>query len=178
MAGSRDRAPEAATPPAGGLWLGAAACVLLVVGTRIVGTSPAPVMRGLSYALLGLAVVFGGLPLVQLRRYGAPPPRGRVTATTTVVQRGLYAVVRHPQYLGGDFLAWGLVTSAPHWGTILPAVAVTAALSYQARTEEGYLIERFGDAYRAYMRTVPRFGLLTGLVRYARRARRARVEAP
>lgn len=166
---AEDREAEAAKLPTGGLWLGATAFVVLIVGTRIGDASPAPVMRGLSVTLLGLAVIFGGLAFVQLRRNGA---------STTVAQRGLYAIVRHPQYLGADFLAWGLATSAPHWGTIVPAVALTAALSYQARAEEGYLLEVLGDAYRAYMRTVPRFGLLTGLVRYARRARRARVEAP
>jgi protein-S-isoprenylcysteine O-methyltransferase Ste14 len=91
--------------------------------------------------------------------------------TTTVAQRGLYAVVRHPQYLGYDFLAWGLATFFLYWGTILPAIAVTVGFAIQARAEEDHLLDRFPDAYRAYRRTVPRFGLLTGLVRYLRRRR-------
>jgi len=145
--------------------------VVLVVATPVVNTTPAPLMRGLSFTLLGLAVVFGGLPFFQLRKYGAAPPGGRYTATTAVAQRGLYALVRHPQYLGCDFLAWALATSAPHWGTILPAIAFTAGMFSQARAEERYLGAKFGDAYASYRRMVPRFGLLTGLVRYLRRLR-------
>lgn len=168
--GSSDRGVDR-PPGARSFWLWAPGFVLLVVATQLVKTTPAPLMRGVSFTLLGLAVLFAGLPIIQLRRYGAASAGAGFTATTAVAQRGLYAIVRHPQYLGYDFLVWGIATSAPHWGTILPAIAFTAALSVQARAEEGYLLEKFGDAYRAYMRTVPRFGLLTGLVRYLRRLR-------
>lgn len=175
---SGDRAAEGGTPPAAGCWIATATFVVLVVATQLVDTRPSPVMRGLSLALLALAVVFAGLPFLQLRRYGAVPPGGSYMATTAVARRGLYAIVRHPQYLGYDFLAWGLAASAPHWGTILPAVVLTAALARQARAEERYLFERFGDAYRAYRRAVPRFGLLTGLVRWVRRRRAGRRARP
>jgi protein-S-isoprenylcysteine O-methyltransferase Ste14 len=169
---SGDRATEGGTPPAAGCWIATATLVVLVVATQIVDTTPAPLMRGLALTLLGLAVVFAGLPFIQLRRYGAVPPGQSYMETTTVARRGLYAIVRHPQYLGCDFLAWGLAASAPHWGTILPAIVVTVAFSRQARAEERYLIEKCGDDYRAYRRTVPRFGLLTGLLRWVRRTRR------
>jgi protein-S-isoprenylcysteine O-methyltransferase Ste14 len=163
---------EAGKAPALGFWLGAASFALLLAAILVVGNRPAPLMRGLSFGLLALAVVFGGLPFLQLRRYGAAAAGGSYMATTTVARNGLYAIVRHPQLLGFDFLAWGLATSAPHWGTILPAIVFTAALSIQARAEEGHLLAKFGDAYRSYMRAVPRFGVLTGLVRYVRRAGR------
>lgn len=179
MSDPGNRGVEAAIrpPSARGFWLWAPAFVALIVGTQIVDTSPAPLMRGLSLTLLGMAVVFGGMPFVQLRRYGAAPSGERYMATTAVARRGLYAVVRHPQYLGYDFLVWGFATSRPHWGTILPAIVFTAAFAAQARVEERYLLEKFGDAYRAYMRTVPRFGLLTGLVRYVRQRWRDRRKA-
>jgi protein-S-isoprenylcysteine O-methyltransferase Ste14 len=62
-----------------------------------------------------------------------------------------------------------LATFSLYWGTILPAIAFTIGVAIQARDEEAYLLDRFGDPYRTYMRTVPRFGLFTGLVRYLRR---------
>jgi len=162
-------------PPAtGGLRLAAAAFVVLVAAAWFVPARPAPLMRGLAVLLLVLGAVFAGLPFAQLRRHGAVPDGARFIQTTAVADRGLYAIVRHPQYLGCDFLAWGLAVLALYWGTILPAIAVTAGLALQARAEEAYLVERFGDAYRAYRRTVPRFGVLTGLVRYLRRRRRER----
>ena len=174
MREAEDRRVEVATRPPGAcaFWIWAPAFLALIVGTQVVDVSPTPLMRGLSFTLFGLAVVLGGLPFVQLRRHGAAPSGASYMATTAVAQRGLYAVVRHPQYLGYDFLVWGFAASRPHWATIIPAVVFTAAIARQARVEERYLIERFGEAYRAYRRTVPRFGLLTGLVRYVRRRRR------
>lgn len=165
-AAATDRAPTT-----GGFWLALAAFGVLIAATQFVPARPAPLMRDLALALLVLAVVFAGLPFFQLRRHGATPPGEYFVHTTTVARRGLYAIVRHPQYLGYDFLAWGLATLALYWGTILPAIAFTAGLAMQARAEEEHLLRRFGDEYRAYRRLVPRFGLLTGLVRYLGRRR-------
>lgn len=162
-------AVTARAPVGGGFWLAIAAFVALVAAALLVPTPPAPLMRVVSLCLLALAVVFAGLPILQLRRFGMVPVGARFVHTTAVAQRGLYAVVRHPQYLGFDFLAWGLATFSLYWGTILPAIAVTVGLAIQARAEETYLLDRFPDAYRVYRRTVPRFGLLTGLVRCLRR---------
>jgi protein-S-isoprenylcysteine O-methyltransferase Ste14 len=150
--------------------LAAASFVALIAALPFVPAQPAPLMRGIALVLLCLAAVFVGLPVLQLRRHGAAPDGGRFWETTAVAQRGLYAIVRHPQYLGFDFLAWGLATFALYWGTILPAMVLTFAVSRHTRAEEDRLRSRFGDVYRAYMRTVPRFGLITGLVRYLRRA--------
>jgi len=152
-----------------GFWLAVASFVALIVAMPFVPAQPAPLMRGIALVLLCLAAVFVGLPVVQLRRHGAAPDGARFTETTAVAQHGLYAIVRHPQYLGFDLLAWGLATLALYWGTILPAIALTIGISMHTRAEEDRLLACFGDAYRAYMRTVPRFGVITGLVRYLRR---------
>lgn len=176
--GSTDRGVEPLALPARSFWLVAAALVVLIAAAVLTGNRPAPLMRGLSFTLLGLGSVFVGLPFLQLRRYGGAPPGGSYMAITTVAERGLYAIVRHPQYLGCDFLVWGIATSALQWGTILPAVVFTAALSRLTRAEEQRLLDRFGETYRSYMRTVPRFGLVTGLIRYLRRARHERQGTP
>ena len=55
---------------------------------------------------------------------------------------------------------------------MLAAILVTVGFSRQARAEERFLLQRFPDAYRDYMRLVPRFGLLTGVIRWALRTRR------
>lgn len=170
-AARRREAPAvpAAAPATAGFWLAVAAFVVLVVATQFVPARPAPLMRGVAFALLVLGALFAGIPFLQLPRYGRTPKGERFLHTTAVARQGLYGIVRHPQYLGFDFLAWGLAVLALYWGTILPAIAFTYGLALQARAEEEYLTERFGDEYRAYRRMVPRFGPLTGLVRYLRR---------
>lgn len=157
----------AGAPPGGrtrgGRWLAVLSFVVLLAATPLVPARPAPLMRGVALVLLVLGLLFAGLPLIQRRRSGAPPDGA------AFAERGLYAIVRHPQSLGFDLLAWGLATFSLYWGTILPAIAFTIGVAIQARDEEAYLLDRFGDRYRTYMRTVPRFGLFTGLVRYLRR---------
>jgi protein-S-isoprenylcysteine O-methyltransferase Ste14 len=161
-------APAAGARATGGFWLAVVSFVVLIAATLFVPARPAPLMRGVALGLVAAGVVFAGLPVIQRRRRAVPAGGGDGAA---LASDGLYAVVRHPQYLGFDLLAWGLATLALYWGTILPAIAFTAGLAVQARAEEDFLLERFGEAYRTYRHTVPRFGPLTGFVRYLRRRR-------
>ena len=67
-----------------------------------------------------------------------------------VAHRGLYSVIRHPQYLGLAVAAWGLAVMWPRFLT-LTLFAVMLFLYYLlARDEERRMVNRFGDGYRAY----------------------------
>jgi len=70
---------------------------------------------------------------------------------------GLYAYVRHPQYVGFILVLFGFLLQ---WPTILtlgmfPILVVMYLLL--ARTEEKEAIAEFGDQYRTYARRVPAF---------------------
>jgi protein-S-isoprenylcysteine O-methyltransferase Ste14 len=68
-----------------------------------------------------------------------------------IASRGLYAVVRHPQYVALAVAAWGLAVMWPRFLT-LTLFAVMLFLYYLlARDEERRMLNRFGDGYRAYM---------------------------
>jgi protein-S-isoprenylcysteine O-methyltransferase Ste14 len=68
-----------------------------------------------------------------------------------VAHRGLYAVVRHPQYLALAVAAWGLAVMWPRFLT-LTLFAVMLFLYYLlARDEERRMVNRFGENYTAYM---------------------------
>ena len=75
----------------------------------------------------------------------------------TLVTHGPYRWVRHPFYdvvlLWG--LSLGLVTA--NWLLTLLVVAVAAMMVARTRIEEAKLLERFGDAYRAYAARTGRF---------------------
>ncbi|MCA9289485.1 MAG: isoprenylcysteine carboxylmethyltransferase family protein [Phycisphaerales bacterium] len=75
----------------------------------------------------------------------------------TLVDRGVYRRVRHPMYASIWLfaIAQGLLLS--NWLAGWAAVATFAPL-YLVRVprEEAMMIERFGDAYRAYMRRTGR----------------------
>ncbi len=71
--------------------------------------------------------------------------------------RGLYAVIRHPQYLGIFVALFGQLI---HWPTI-PTVAlfpfIVLAYVLLARKEEAEMVAQFGDLYRRYQAQVPMF---------------------
>jgi hypothetical protein len=65
--------------------------------------------------------------------------------------RGLYTVIRHPQYLGLAVSGLGLAILWPRFLTLV-LLAVMMFLYYLlARDEERRMLARFGDAYRRYM---------------------------
>lgn len=86
-----------------------------------------------------------------------------VTEDQQLVQRGLYRYVRHPSYTGSIISFLGLGTAFGNWLSLAIIVLVTGlALAYRIRVEEQALIERFGDAYREYMRRTKR--LIPGVI--------------
>jgi|SRR5208282_2343594 len=68
-----------------------------------------------------------------------------------VAHRGLYALIRHPQYLALAVAAWGLAVMWPRFLT-LTLFAVMLFLYYLlARDEERRMLSQFGDDYRTYL---------------------------
>lgn len=73
------------------------------------------------------------------------------------VDHGPYRYVRNPMYTG--ILIGGVSLGLALGAWLLPLVAAVffTILAIRTRTEEKYLIERFGDQYRDYMKRVGRF---------------------
>jgi protein-S-isoprenylcysteine O-methyltransferase Ste14 len=68
-----------------------------------------------------------------------------------VATKGLYTILRHPQYLGLGLTALGLVIMWPRFLT-LTLFAIMLFLYYLlAHDEERRMTNRFGESYRAYM---------------------------
>ncbi|MBA1262813.1 methyltransferase family protein [Stutzerimonas stutzeri] len=77
---------------------------------------------------------------------------------TELVRRGPYAWVRHPMMWAGNFVLIGLmlIYSSPLLALWLLIWSRFAAI-YIDRYEEPYLVRIFGDEYREYCRTTPRW---------------------
>jgi len=116
---------------------------------------------------LGLVLVFA--PMVMFPRRGGVPKGKAFVDTTRLVDTGIYAVVRHPQYTGGIiaiFLANLLLY--PHWLFGVLGVIGTAVTYLGCREEDKYLIEKFGDDYKSYMQRVPGMNFILGIIRLSR----------
>jgi len=97
--------------------------------------------------------------------------------TAVLITWGPYSVVRHPSTLGG--LAFILLLPVILSGvvrytflTVLGQVLVSAiVVAVQVPKEEEFSLRKWGETYEAYKRDVPRFNILLGLWRLARRRR-------
>lgn len=90
-----------------------------------------------------------------------PMPNARSELRTS----GPYRFARHPIYSGLLAFAIGAASAGASWLHILAALTLIGVLSAKARFEESFLIDRYGEDYLAYGRTVGRFTPWFGLLR-------------
>ena len=124
----------------------------------------------LGWIVWAIGMILVMAPMVMFPRRGGVPRGKSFVNTTKVVDTGIYAVVRHPQYLGGIlaiFVATPLLYY--HWLFVVLAVPAIIILYFSTDSEERNLIERFGDDYRDYMKRVPKMNIILGVIRQLRR---------
>ena len=113
--------------------------------------------------------IFGILPIITFRLKGGVAKGESYIKTSTLVDTGIYAIVRHPQ--GGT--AWllinlGIMLIAGHWASVILGLVSMGLVYVDTFKSDQYLIEKFGDAYKRYMGRVPRVNFVTGIIRLVR----------
>lgn len=68
---------------------------------------------------------------------------------------GVYAYVRHPQYIGFVLVMFGFLLQWPTILTLAMFPVLVAMYVHLAREEECETLKQFGDAYRRYMTQTP-----------------------
>ena len=120
----------------------------------------APALTWLDYAGLGLWVVgffFESVGDWQLARFKADPDqKGKV------MNRGLWAFSRHPNYFGESLVWWGifliaLATSAGWWTIISPVVITTVLLKMTGVSLMEKTIVHTRPGYKEYIQTTSAF---------------------
>ena len=91
-------------------------------------------------------------------RYVIRGGRGRRVYAEDLVTDGVYALVRNPMYVGNLLIVVGVAIAANSWATVLVGIPL-AVFMYICivAAEEEYLLARFGEAFKAYCRDVPRW---------------------
>jgi protein-S-isoprenylcysteine O-methyltransferase Ste14 len=120
--------------------------------------------------LLG-SVLLAFLPIFTLRKYGRVQRGRNYMNTSVVVDRGLYSVVRHPQYLAYMLFNVGFMLTSQNCFIVLLGGLAIAFFYLHTMDEERFCRKKFGEEYERYSRKVPRFNLLLGIVRLCRRSR-------
>jgi len=117
---------------------------------------------------VGMVLVMA--PIVMFPRRGGVPKGKSFVHTSRLVDTGIYAIVRHPQYLGGILSIFvATLLFYPHWLFAILGIPGAFILYWGTKEEEKRLIERFSGEYQAYMQRVPRMNLLLGIFRSWRR---------
>ena len=97
-------------------------------------------------------------------------PKGKsYVHTTTLVETGIYAIVRHPQ-MGTAWLlvCISLMLITQHWISVALGVPAMVLAYVDVLKADQRLIEKFGDAYCRYMERVPRVNFVAGIIQLAR----------
>jgi protein-S-isoprenylcysteine O-methyltransferase Ste14 len=84
----------------------------------------------------------------EFRKKGEAPRGESIVHTTVLVDSGVYAVVRHPQYLGFMMFVLALVLMSQHWLSVISGVLVSVLFYKDVLREERMSVEKFGDDYR------------------------------
>ncbi|MBI5558050.1 MAG: isoprenylcysteine carboxylmethyltransferase family protein [Deltaproteobacteria bacterium] len=125
------------------------------VSTNLWSTLLGPGETGMLIAMyIGYGIAFCGI-LLLVRGWREVY---RARRENRLVTHGLYAFVRHPQYLGLFIILFG--EGIVHWPTIFSVIlfpVIVGVYYFLARKEERTMLAGFGDEYRAYMERTPMF---------------------
>ena len=127
------------------------------------------VLLYIGWIIVAIGLFIGYLGVTALKRSGRVPKGRSFVHTTVIVDKGIYSVIRHPQYLSWVFVSLGIILLPQHWVVAIVGIAAALAVYMQARQDDHSLIDKFGDDYKRYMQKVPRMNILAGVIRLLRR---------
>jgi len=126
-------------------------------------------VQAVGWLLVGAGIALIVQPMFVLRKRGQPEADEDWTHTSTLVDTGIYAIVRHPLYLGWSLMYPALVLVSQHWLTVVIALPGLVWVALIAKQEDQHLVAKFGDAYERYMQDVPAWNLPAGIIRHLQR---------
>ena len=85
-----------------------------------------------------------------------------------LVESGMYAFVRHPEFLGHILIIFALIIISQHVISLVVGTILIVLLYLAMMEEEKRNIEKFGKVYKDYMKRVPRINLIAGVVKQIR----------
>ncbi len=108
-------------------------------------------------SIVGFISIFVGLFLIIL----ASKERRKGEFTTC----GVYAIVRHPEFLGHMLIIFGLMMISRTILSVLVFSILIAMLYLGILYEEKENLKKFGKNYEDYMKRVPRLNIVEGIRR-------------
>jgi protein-S-isoprenylcysteine O-methyltransferase Ste14 len=119
-----------------------------------------------AYFVFGLGAILGIMPIIIFKKKGGVSKGDSYINTQKIVTTGLYAIIRHPQYLSFILLSTGITLLHQTWISLLLTGFIILLTYIWTFREDKRLIEKFGDKYSQYKENVPRLNIILGLIYY------------
>ena len=132
--------------------------ILFLSGWRP-GTGILP-LRITGFILYVPAIFFLVSAFINLRRKGKP--KDAWEQTTTMVDSGIFRIVRHPLYLGTAIWAVGLMLVFQSIQSITLGTVAFFCCFMASRKEDQFNVDKFGIEYKNYMANVPMWNFMKG----------------
>jgi protein-S-isoprenylcysteine O-methyltransferase Ste14 len=123
----------------------------------------------IGFIFWAIAIYFAIIPFFTFKKRGGVAKGKSYMETTKLVDTGIYAIVRHSQFLGGILWSLAMILVTQHWLNLICGVPVMILIYYEMIRAENDLIKKFGNEYKEYMKKVPRANFLWGIIKYLRR---------
>jgi len=105
-------------------------------------------------------------PIVMFPRRGGVSKGKSFVETTHLVNTGIYAIIRHPQYTGGIYAIFvTTILLYPHWLFAVLGVIGIIVIYLGCHEEDKLLIIKFGNDYKEYQKMVPGMNFVAGIIR-------------
>jgi protein-S-isoprenylcysteine O-methyltransferase Ste14 len=117
------------------------------------------------WGIMTISAIFGWIPIITFRKKGGVSKGKSYIQTKILVDSGIYAIVRHPQYLAGILMSLALVFLSQHWLIAILFIPVTLCIYGDSFRADRNLVKKFGDKYENYMDDVSGLNPLKGILR-------------
>jgi protein-S-isoprenylcysteine O-methyltransferase Ste14 len=119
----------------------------------------------IGYIIWGFSLYFGLISFWTFKKRGGVQKGKSYVHTTELVEKGPYAIIRHPQYLGGIFFTISITLWTQLWVNLILSIIILG-LTYQwTYVEDKNLIDKFGEDYKRYKERVPRLNPILGIIK-------------
>jgi protein-S-isoprenylcysteine O-methyltransferase Ste14 len=143
-----------------------------VLGWFVSSPSALEMLHYIGWIIWAVGIVLIFLPMFVFYSKGRVEKGESFVHTKALVETGIYAVFRHPLYLGWLLMYPAIIFWGQHWLTAIIGIPGMVCIYLISKQEDQRLIEKFGAAYKRYMQSVPRMNFLVGVIRLVRRRKR------
>ncbi len=120
----------------------------------------------IGYVIWVFSLYFGLISFWTFKKRGGVEKGKSYVNTTKLVDRGPYALVRHPQYLGGILFTLSITLWTQLLISLILSIIIIVLICQWTYVEDRNLIEKFGEEYKRYIERVPRINIILGLIKY------------